>query len=45
MDKDAEVKIGDRWVGEQHPVYVIAEIGINHHGVTLTLPVDSKKLP
>lgn len=28
----SEVKIGGRWVGDQHPVYVIAEIGINHNG-------------
>lgn len=28
----SEVKIGHRWVGEQHPVFVIAEIGINHNG-------------
>lgn len=27
-----EVKIGHRWVGDQHPVYIIAEIGINHNG-------------
>ncbi|ESS73951.1 N-acetylneuraminate synthase [Methyloglobulus morosus KoM1] len=27
-----EVKVGYRWVGDQHPVYVIAEIGINHNG-------------
>jgi N-acetylneuraminate synthase len=27
-----EVKVGHRWVGDQHPVYVIAEIGINHNG-------------
>jgi N-acetylneuraminate synthase len=26
------VKIGDRWVGEGHPVFIIAEIGINHNG-------------
>lgn len=26
------VKIGDRWVGEGEPCYVIAEIGINHNG-------------
>jgi N,N'-diacetyllegionaminate synthase len=25
-------KIGDRMVGEGHPVFVIAEIGVNHHG-------------
>lgn len=28
----AEVKIGNRYVGDSHPVYVIAEIGINHNG-------------
>lgn len=27
-----EVKIGERWIGEGHPVYVVAEIGINHNG-------------
>lgn len=27
-----EIKIGDRWVGDSHPAYVIAEIGINHNG-------------
>jgi len=27
-----EIKIGGRWVGEGHPTYVIAEIGINHNG-------------
>jgi N-acetylneuraminate synthase len=26
------VKIGERWVGEGCPVYIIAEIGINHNG-------------
>jgi len=26
------VKIGDQWVGEGHPTYVVAEIGINHNG-------------
>lgn len=26
------LKIGDRIVGEGHPVYIIAEIGINHNG-------------
>jgi N-acetylneuraminate synthase len=26
-----EVKIGDRMVGDGHPVYIIAEIGINHN--------------
>ncbi|MBM3421767.1 MAG: N-acetylneuraminate synthase family protein [Chlorobi bacterium] len=28
----AEVKIGNRYVGDGHPVFVIAEIGINHNG-------------
>jgi N-acetylneuraminate synthase len=27
-----EVKIGDRWVGDGNPAYIIAEIGINHNG-------------
>lgn len=27
-----EVKIGNKWVGEGHPAYIIAEIGINHNG-------------
>jgi N-acetylneuraminate synthase len=27
-----EVKIGDRWIGDGHPAYIVAEIGINHNG-------------
>lgn len=27
-----EVKIGDRLVGDGHPTYIVAEIGINHNG-------------
>ncbi len=27
-----EMKIGDRLVGDKHPAYVVAEIGINHNG-------------
>jgi N-acetylneuraminate synthase len=27
-----EVKIGQRLVGDGHPVYIVAEIGINHNG-------------
>jgi len=27
-----EVKIGDTWVGDGHPAYIIAEAGINHNG-------------
>jgi N-acetylneuraminate synthase len=26
------VKIGERWVGEGQPAYIVAEIGINHNG-------------
>lgn len=28
----SEVRIGDRWVGNGHPTFIIAEIGINHNG-------------
>ena len=27
-----EIKIGNRMVGDGHPAYMIAEIGINHNG-------------
>ena len=27
----SEVKIGDKWVGDKHPTYIIAEIGSNHN--------------
>jgi N-acetylneuraminate synthase len=27
-----EVRIGNRWVGEGRPTYIVAEIGINHNG-------------
>ena len=27
-----EMKIGDQWVGDGHPAFIIAEIGINHNG-------------
>lgn len=29
---ERELKIGSRMVGDGHPVYIIAEIGINHNG-------------
>jgi N-acetylneuraminate synthase len=29
---DREITLGDRRVGDGHPVYVVAEIGINHNG-------------
>jgi N-acetylneuraminate synthase len=28
----SEIRIGDRSVGEGHPAYIVAEIGINHNG-------------
>jgi len=28
----SQVKIGTKWVGEDHPCYLVAEIGINHNG-------------
>jgi N-acetylneuraminate synthase len=30
--KKRSVRIGDNYIGDNHPVYVIAEIGINHNG-------------
>lgn len=27
-----EIKLGNKWVGDGHPAYIIAEIGINHNG-------------
>jgi N-acetylneuraminate synthase len=27
-----EIRIGDRWVGDGHPAFIIAEAGINHNG-------------
>lgn len=27
-----EIKLGDRFVGDGHPTYIVAEIGINHNG-------------
>lgn len=27
-----EIKIGETWVGDGHPAYIIAEAGINHNG-------------
>ncbi len=28
----AEIRIGNRWVGDRHPTYFIADIGANHDG-------------
>lgn len=27
-----EIRIGENWVGDGHPAYVVAEVGINHNG-------------
>jgi N-acetylneuraminate synthase len=27
-----EVKIGNKWIGDGYPAYIVAEIGINHNG-------------
>lgn len=35
----AEMKVGNRWIGDLHPPVVIAEIGINHGG-SLELAVE-----
>ena len=32
MQTGRTMQIGDRWVGENHSTYIIAEIGINHNG-------------
>jgi len=32
LESAARVRIGDKWVGAGAPVFVIAEIGINHNG-------------
>jgi N-acetylneuraminate synthase len=32
MAMSKTLKIGNKWVGEGHPVYIIGEIGINHNG-------------
>ena len=30
--KMAEIKIGNKIIGENHPCFIIAEIGMNHNG-------------
>jgi len=32
MDVKKNVRVGNRWIGPDFPVYVIGEIGINHNG-------------
>lgn len=27
------VKIGERIIGDDHPTYIVGEIGINHNGI------------
>jgi N-acetylneuraminate synthase len=29
---DRAVKLNDKWVGPEHPTYIVGEIGINHNG-------------
>jgi sialic acid synthase SpsE/sugar phosphate isomerase/epimerase len=29
----AEIRIGDRLIGDGHPTYIIAEVGVNHNGI------------
>ncbi|MBI1888585.1 MAG: N-acetylneuraminate synthase family protein, partial [Candidatus Spechtbacteria bacterium] len=40
MSKTSEIKIGDKIIGAKNPVYIIAEIGLNHQGD----PLLAKKL-
>lgn len=30
--RETSVRIGNRWVGDGHPCFIVAEIGINHNG-------------
>ena len=32
MGNKREIKVGDKMIGDGHPAFVIAEIGINHNG-------------
>ena len=32
MNTERRVKVGERYIGEGEPIYIIAEIGINHNG-------------
>ena len=32
MQSEKTIQIGDRFVGKNHPTYIVAEIGINHNG-------------
>ncbi len=40
-----EIRIGDRWIGEGHPTYLVSEIGINHNGdlATAKALIDAAK--
>ncbi len=40
-----EIQIGDRWIGEGHPTYLVSEIGINHNGdlATAKALIDAAK--
>ena len=32
MNNERKIKVGNRHIGDNEPVFVIAEIGINHNG-------------
>lgn len=32
MNSSREIKVGQRMIGDGHPVFIVAEIGINHNG-------------
>ena len=32
MNSSREIKVGQRMIGDSHPVFIVAEIGINHNG-------------
>ena len=33
MNNERKIKVGNRYIGDNEPVFVIAEIGINHNGL------------
>ena len=39
----ATVRIGDQFVGDGHPVFIVAEIGINHNGVARPRPQADRR--
>jgi N-acetylneuraminate synthase/N,N'-diacetyllegionaminate synthase len=46
MKEIKKIKIGDKWVGEGKPVFIVAELGINHNGdleVAKKMIIEAKK--